>query len=666
MSEPAGSTVLVDSSGNGLNGTSGSGNTKGLTYQGATLHRWAYRPPSDPPAEPQRLDRVRDNILLDPENQDYAVTIRYRTTRPFGNIVQKGQNAATGGSWKIELPEGRPTCLFKGIVNGNLRQVAIAAPPGNEINDNQWHTVRCERTAQRITVFIDGREIAHVNGRTGNINNTWDLTIGGKPDCNQVTVTCDYYTGDIDWVRIEKGQSTEPVNTPPTASFTSSCTYLECTFNGGASSDPGGSILQYAWNWGDGTPGTTSTSPNASHTFPQGGNYTVRLTVTDNQSATGTTTRTLSVSPNTPPVARFTSNCTNATCTFNGSTSSDANGPIASYAWDFDDNGTTDATGATPAAHTFPGAGDYPVTLTVTDGAGAPNSVTHTVTIAPDTPPTALMAVTCNDLACTFDGSDSSDANGAIAHYAWDFGDGTTGIPDAAIVTHTYAGAGPFTVELDVTDGTGNQGSAVPLLLDLTNEPPVAGFTSSCTDLDCTFTSTSTDGNGPIQTFAWDFGDGTIGSGATVTHHYDAADTYDVILTVTDAYPGAPASDTAGDTVTVTEPVAATVEHVASATGSANATTHTVTIPASVQPGDGLLLFFTDASNVTVNAPTNVTGWTQVDRVSNNTASTTLWRKVAAAGDAGRQIRVTVSALSKGSLTVMAYRGTSSTNPVAG
>ncbi|MGE3588826.1 MAG: hypothetical protein AB7L17_13970, partial [Ilumatobacteraceae bacterium] len=42
------------------------------------------------------------------------------------------------------------------------------------------------------------------------------------------------------------------------------------------------------------------------------------------------------------------------------------------------------------------------------------------------------------------------------------------------------------------------------------------------------------------------------------------------------------------------------------------------------------------------------------------------WRKVAAAGDAGRQIRVTVSALSKGSLTVMAYRGTSSTNPVAG
>ncbi|MBI5089945.1 MAG: PKD domain-containing protein, partial [Actinobacteria bacterium] len=494
-------------------------------------------------------------------------------------------------------------------------------------------------------------------------NNNWDLTIGGKPECDQVTVTCDYFTGDIDWVRIEKGQATG--NTPPTANFTPTCTYLACTFNGSASSDPGGSITSYAWNWGDSTPGSSGTSSSGSHTYAAAGTYTVTLTVTDNQGATGSTTRTVTVAPNTPPVARFTSNCVNATCTFNGSTSSDANGPMASYTWDFQTDGTPDATGATPPAVTFPGAGDYNVTLTVTDSAGAPNSVSHVVTIAPDTPPTAAFTATCSDLACSFNGSTSSDANGPIAHYTWDFGDGTTGIPDAANVTHTYTGAGPFTVGLVVTDGGGNTGTAPTQTLDLTNQPPVAAFTQSCTNLDCTFTSTSTDPNGAIQSYSWDFGDGTpAGSGASVSHHFSAGNAYTVTLTVTDAYPGAPLTDTEQATVTVTDPPAATVAYVGSATGMANASTHVVTVPASVQPGDALLLFFSDASNVTVNAPTNVTGWTQVDRISNTNGSTTLWRKIAVAGDAGKQIRVTVSALSKGALTVMAYRGTAA-NPVA-
>ncbi|MET1052243.1 MAG: PKD domain-containing protein [Mycetocola sp.] len=89
---------------------------------------------------------------------------------------------------------------------------------------------------------------------------------------------------------------TPPANSPPTASFTAACTDLTCTADGRASSDPDGSIGSYAWDFGD---GSTGTGAQPSHTYAQAGTYTIRLTVTDNESATGTTTR--SVSPSDPP-----------------------------------------------------------------------------------------------------------------------------------------------------------------------------------------------------------------------------------------------------------------------------------------------------------------------------------------------------------------------------
>jgi hypothetical protein len=53
-----------------------------------------------------------NSSLLNPGNDEYSVTVRYRTTHKFGNILQKGQATAKGGQVKIELPGGRVTCLF--------------------------------------------------------------------------------------------------------------------------------------------------------------------------------------------------------------------------------------------------------------------------------------------------------------------------------------------------------------------------------------------------------------------------------------------------------------------------------------------------------------------------------------------------------------------------
>jgi len=87
------------------------------------------------------------------------------------------------------------------------------------------------------------------------------------------------------------GGGTTP-NNPPTANFTHSCTDLSCSFTD-TSTDSDGTIVSRSWNFGD---GTTSTATNPSHTYAAGGTYTVALTVTDNNGATGTTSKSVTVS----------------------------------------------------------------------------------------------------------------------------------------------------------------------------------------------------------------------------------------------------------------------------------------------------------------------------------------------------------------------------------
>ncbi|MBO2460090.1 PKD domain-containing protein [Actinomadura sp. LCR2-06] len=79
--------------------------------------------------------------------------------------------------------------------------------------------------------------------------------------------------------------------------------------------------------------------------------------------------------------------------------------------------------------------------------------------VKPNQPPAAAFTSSCTELACAFDGSGSSDPDGTVAGYAWDFGDGTTGT--GAKPSHTYASAGEYTVKLTVTDDKGATGEVV-------------------------------------------------------------------------------------------------------------------------------------------------------------------------------------------------------------
>ncbi|MFE5909006.1 S8 family serine peptidase [Streptomyces wedmorensis] len=154
--------------------------------------------------------------------------------------------------------------------------------------------------------------------------------------------------------------------------------------------------------------------------------------------------------------------------------------------------------------------------------------------------------------ACTFD---AALTGGSGLSYNWDFGDGTTGT--GVKPAHTYASYGTYTVRLTVTDSSGRTGrnqTTFRLLAPNHNDKPTAKVSGFCTvNGNCSLNSTgSYDPDGTIASYAWNFGDGTTGTGAEISHQfpYDASGTYRTTLTVTDGKGGTGAAST---TVTCTK-----------------------------------------------------------------------------------------------------------------
>lgn len=203
MNESPGATTMFDSSGNAtpMNGQIGSAVRTGVVTGGEVAYQWLFVPPEEWPPKPERLIQVWDD-RLNLGSQNFAISFRYKTTRPFGNIMQKGQARTVGGQIKFQLPRGNVTCLIRGA-SGQRAVRSVGS-----YRDGQWHTVRCERNATGIILTITDPagnvvETKRLNGPTGYFQNRFPFTIGGKLECDQITVTCDYYTGEIDWVKIE-------------------------------------------------------------------------------------------------------------------------------------------------------------------------------------------------------------------------------------------------------------------------------------------------------------------------------------------------------------------------------------------------------------------------------------------------------------------------------
>jgi hypothetical protein len=134
-----------------------------------------------------------------------------------------------------------------------------------------------------------------------------------------------------------------------------------------------------------------------------------------------------------------------------------------------------------------------------------------------------------------------------ITAYSWYFGDGV-GIDgsNAINVDHSYEHSGTYTVNLTVTNNLSQKATAL-INITILNHPPVADFTPSFiivqvgTPVD--FNDTSTDSDGYLVNWSWDFGDNTTAFTRNVSHSYNTSDFYTVSLRVTD-------NDNATDTET--------------------------------------------------------------------------------------------------------------------
>ncbi len=207
---------------------------------------------------------------------------------------------------------------------------------------------------------------------------------------------------------------------------------------------------------------------------------------------------------------------------------------VTAWEWSFGD-GTTSTLEA--PSHRYADDGVYTACLTIEDATGATDQGCRAITILNVAPvaaftfspeqPTDVEAVSFADA--------STDTDGTIDSWSWEFGDGTTSTVQNP--SHQFADDGEFQVCLTVTD---DDGASTQTCQDVTvlNVAPIASFTSAPDALrtitPVTLEDTSTDADGSIASRLWDLGDGTTSTDAVVEHQYATAGTYTVCLTVTD------------------------------------------------------------------------------------------------------------------------------------
>ena len=214
-------------------------------------------------------------------------------------------------------------------------------------------------------------------------------------------------------------------------------------------------------------------------------------------------------------------------------TSNDTDGEIVSWLWSFGDGSTS--TLQYPN-HTYDN-GFYVITLNVTDDLGASNETIKNITVL-NHPPVAdfnYTPISPNDLQDINFSDISTDLDGYIVTWEWDFGDGNTS--NLSTLFHKYDDDGIYMVSLTVYDDDGGV-DTISRQIEVYNVAPSAGFTFTPYEPNkndtIMFQDISNDADGFIVSRSWDLGDGTMSNDENPEHRYSYGGTYQVTLVVVD------------------------------------------------------------------------------------------------------------------------------------
>ncbi len=312
---------------------------------------------------------------------------------------------------------------------------------------------------------------------------------------------------------------------PPVASINDlpqeGCAPFSWTFTStNASTEP---VTTYLWNFGD---GTTSTLENPTHVFNVG-EYNITLIITTASGCTDTVTFNNGIMAGVKPTANFDATpreaCAELPVVFTDLTT----GTATAWLWDFGDGGSSILQNP---EHIYSDTGHFNVQLIVFN-----NGCSDTLIIDDFihiNPPIANFLVS-SSCAAPFRRNFTDRSIGADL-YSWNFGDGnTSSIPSPS---HTYAAPGLYVVSLTVTNTLSGCTYTKNANIRIIDEHPdfTASNTIICRNGSTTFSAIVA--NAPdVPNYQWNFGDGTTGTGRTISHNYALSGFYDVRLITIDA-----------------------------------------------------------------------------------------------------------------------------------
>jgi len=394
-----------------------------------------------------------------------------------------------------------------------------------------FHTTSSTTTCENSVVqFIDD---SNPISPASIITHAWDFGDGGTSSIPnpqhtyltfgiyQVTLTITNSNGCISAV-------TKPVtvNPKPIPGFTytvASClsnpvTYTDQSFYPAGFS---GFINRWVWDFGDGTPPVTinyPTSPNTTHTFAGSALiHVVRLTVTTTNGCTDYIEKTVNSIPS--PKSNFTTSgnlCKGQPVQFTDLSQTNGGGSIQSWNWIFGDplSGTDNTSTLQNPLHNFTASGAFVVSLTVSNlnGCAKDTTITVNINILPVANfGTASSTTTCEASPVQFNDLSTSNAPGGST-YAWTFGDGGTSILQNPL--HIFSTYGNYNVTLTITNSLGCSHSITKMVVIYAKPLPDFGFSAAnCVGSPVSFidmTPQISGSSGYLNTWQWDFGDGSI------------------------------------------------------------------------------------------------------------------------------------------------------------